>query len=240
MIISLGSTTKLKFNLRFPELGLALAITGVPLGMYLNYIFSSQISSQLLMIVSLVSLFNYSFLNFGKFFKLPFYFLYMAIFHIFCLFYLIYIGIYDFLFMHLYVIFLIFLFAIRGFKLISINCLINYIYIISGICCLLGGYYIYNGFVVGDDAWSLRQETENYTLEVFTIAYAAVINFSCCMYFLIRKKFLFYSILFILCDVYIVALSGKRSPFMALIAVFFLWIAFSPKEFRGKILIFIS
>lgn len=223
------------------EIGMALILIGVPIGMYINYFMgNTTFFSNVIMLISLILIFNFkkflslNFNNLGKFFY------YIIVFHIFCIFYLIYSEVFDFLLMHLCVIFLIFSLFTVDLNRINIQRIILYTFWLSAVCSLLGLYFLSKGMVVGRDAWELRQNNENYALEIFTISYAAIVNFSCVFYYFLKKKYLLFSFIMLFVDLFVVVSGGKRSPFVVMFFIFILWFMLSDKEDKIKILSILS
>lgn len=113
------------------------------------------------------------------------------------------------------------------FKKINFDYFINFLVVISSVLSLLGAYYIFDGRVVGEEAWIERQSSENYTLEIFTISYGMVVNFTTILYFIVQgrlNKFYNTFLTFILFfDLYGVIFGYKRSPLICIILISLLW-----------------
>jgi hypothetical protein len=72
------------------------------------------------------------------------------------------------------------------------NNLIISIFIISALCVILGAVFLWQGLVVGEDVWELKQEIEYYALEPFTVASGAVTNLICILFLFNNKRNKFY------------------------------------------------
>lgn len=218
------------------DFAIALSFLAVPLGMYLNYFFDKKIFSELLLIIGLFFIFdfkrilNFKIINLGYFVGLIF------LFQVISIFYLIYADEYRFFPMHLYLIFLILALAFCDLNKISVEYIIKYMFILSSLCVFLGGYFVYNGLVVGYEAWEIRQENPEYALEIFTITSAAVINFSICIYYISKNQIKLFCVFMIFLTLYIVVFGGKRSPFILLISTILFWMFFLKNKIKFNLI----
>lgn len=213
-----------QLRLKSTELGIGLALIGVPLGMYLNYFFSVNFISELIMFLCILFIPEKRIIYSLKVMKLGWVINLILVLNIMYLFYSIYSGIYDYIPMHLFILFFIFSFYFSDMNNFDLNYLIKVLFLFSSICTLMGAYFIFSGKVVGDEAWEIRQNNENFALEVFTISYGAVINLTTSLYLLISKKNKKYLMfLLILLDLYIIVFGGKRSPLLCVGVIFLIW-----------------
>ncbi|WP_288390599.1 O-antigen polymerase [uncultured Acinetobacter sp.] len=228
-------------SLGISEIGIALVLLGVPIGMYLNYFFgNSTFFSQVVMLISLLFIINYRNLVTFKFYKVGFTLLYILIFQIICILYAIYAVDFQFLNMHLYLIFLIICLTLVDYKNLSITNTIFYIFLLSSFCSILGAYFLYKGLLVGREVWDIKQYSDNYALEIFTVAYSSLISFTCCLYYLEKKKFYFLSFIMMLLNVYVIIGGGKRSPFIALFFIYLTWFISSKSINKFKAIFLIA
>lgn len=233
----------LGFKNVLPNLGVALSLSGVPIGMYLNYFFKASYFSEIIMIFSLLLIVDYI-----NFFKLQFYkssriLLGILFFQIYTLFYVYYSNNLSYLLMHLYFIFLIIFLCSRNRSNFSAEIIILYIFWLSLVTSILGLYFLYNGYLVGQEAWELRRENDTYTvLEVFTVSYGVLLNLICSFYYILKSKKLKIKallLLIIIVDFYVILFGGKRSPLLvSLVSFLFIFGAIDNIK-KMKILVFI-
>lgn len=204
-----------------------LLINSVPLGMYLNYFFSASFFSELLLVLSLLFFISYKKIVSHKINNFGAIFLFIIIFQIICIFYSLLNEAEDYYLTHLYLILLSISMFFSDLKTIDLEKSIKIAFFISCLTSIMGVFVLYANLVVGEEAWELKQNYEYYALEIFTISNGAIINFSCLMFLLARKKLILISLIFAILDFYIISYGGKRSPFMVLIAIFLLWVFFN-------------
>lgn len=208
------------------NLGISLALIGVPLGMYFNYLFPFVKWSPVFMFLSVALITSYKNLFLGK---LPSYSKGFTLLIVFQLLMLLY-GAFSnnlnsqYLSFHLYVISLVFALASNE-KKISYNKVILLTFCISGICTVLGAFFMWKGLITGEEAWQLRQDQDDYALEAFTVSNGAIINFVCALCLRFKNK-LFKILLWILfaLDIYILFASTKRTPVFVAIVIAILYI----------------
>lgn len=197
-------------------LGISLSIAGVPLGMYLNWFFPFVEWSPIIMFVSVVLIFNWG--NLFRF-RFPSMSPVLKIVIGFQLLMLLY-GLIDergtmttqYLSFHLFVIAICFAYALQN-RFLELSKVTKYIFGLSSILSILGGFLCFQGFVVGDDVWKAKQYTDDYALEPFTVASGVLINFFSAM--VITKKNRLENILvfmFFILDIYVLFKCGKRTP----------------------------
>lgn len=211
--------TKTEFS---TYLGISLSLVGVPLGMYFNYLFPVVKWSPVFMFTSVILIMSYKNLILGR---LPSYNKWFRLIIIFQLLMLLY-GLFSdnltsqYLSFHLYIITLVVALASNGNKA-SYNKVILFTFYVSGICTVLGAFFMWSGLITGDEAWQLRQDQEDYALEAFTVANGAIINYTCALCLRFKNRF-FKILLWILLalDIYVIFMSTKRTPvFVAIIIV---------------------
>jgi len=215
----------------FTNIGFALVLVGVPLGMYMNFMFPQALKwSNAFMIVSVLLIIDYKNLFTRKFPSFNKVFIWILAFQLLMLFYGFFSdNISSQLFsFHLYIIALIISLSTNSNRL-NYDRIIIYTFIFSSICVLLGIYFISQGLIVfSEELWNLRQEDESYfILESFTVSNGAVINVICSLFLFAkhnRKRNLF-ALLFIALSFYVLFAVGKRTPIVVSIfaILFFLY-----------------
>jgi len=204
------------------SIGIALAWTGIPVGMNLNYLLPIIGWSPVIMTLSILLIVRYYNLFTGK---LTFSGISLAL-----IFYQILMLIYglfsenmttQYLTFHMYIIALVVALATNSRDRMESAPVIEWTFIVSGVCSVLGAVYLWRGLIVGEQAWQLRQENEDYVLEIFVVSAAALINFASVLYFPSEKyrlsNFIIYPVL--LADIYVVFFGGKRTPLIVMIAI---------------------
>lgn len=159
---------------RIKALGLALVVIGVPMGMYLNYLTGVTYWSNIIMLLTIILLFYKErfTLKIGIGFRLLFFYqLYMTA---YCVMSSDFQAIY--LFYHLYILVLIMALSIQKDRQFVFDSL-RWIFYLTIPLTFLGLYLTLNGLVVGDLAWQLRHENEDYALEPFNVEIAALYSF---------------------------------------------------------------
>ena len=233
----LSNKTQVADLSRQTYLGIGLSITGIPLGMYFSYFFPQIDWSQIFMVFSLIGIF--SFKNLISF-RLPSFGKGFIVIILFQLLMLIYGSFSDkmtfrYTAFHFYIIFLI-------VGLSSINTLrVNnrkvflYTFLLSGFCSIFGALFMYSGLLTGAEAWNLRQENEEYALEIFTACLGAIYNLVSVL-LLINKSKLYAKALFVVflvLDLYIILFSGKRTPVFVCLVIFIVF--FLKRDFKKGI-----
>lgn len=99
-----------------------------------------------------------------------------------------------------------------------------YVFIVSIPLLLLGSYVSLIGLVIGDKAYMMRQENDNFVLEPFTICSGALVNMIAALCMEKKKlilKVAYYSSMFL--GLYILLLSTKRTPLVVFLicAIYF-------------------
>jgi hypothetical protein len=204
----------------FTNIGVALALVGVPLGMYFNYLFPVVKWSPILMVFSFLLIISFKNLFLGRFPSFNKMFIIIFIYQLLMLFY----GILStklttqYLSFHIYILSLLLAYSTNEVRYSYKNVIITTFYI-SAICSLLGAFFLWSGLVTGEKAWELRQDNDEYALEQFTVVVGAITNFICALCWQaknIKLKLIVW--LFIALDAYIIFRSGKRTPvFVSLI-----------------------
>lgn len=213
---------KITSNLSNPivNIGIALTLVGVPLGMYFNYLLPVVKWSPIFMFASFLAIISFKNLLLSRF---PSFNKKFVVIGAFQLLMLLYGGFSDtlttqYLSFHLYIIALLVAFSTNEIHLSYKNVIIT-TFFISGICSILGAFFTWKGLITGDEVWLLKQENDEYALESFTVAAGAITNFICALCFqtkTLRMKYLVW--FFVALDVYIIFMSGKRTPvFVSLI-----------------------
>lgn len=216
--------TKTEF---FTYFGISLSLIGVPLGMYFNYLFPFIKWSPVFMFTSVILIMSYKNFLLGKFPSNNKSFTLIIVFQLLMILY----GLFSenmssqYLSFHLYVITLALALASNENKA-SYNKVILFTFYISGICTILGAFFMWSGLISGEEVWQLKQDNEDYALEAFTVANGAIINYTCALCLRFKNRFLkiLLWVLFAL-DVYVLFMSTKRTPvFVAIIiAVLYLY-----------------
>lgn len=217
----------------FPSLGLSLAVCGVPLAMYFNFLIPIFDWSIVLMFFSVFLL-----MNFGNIFtfRFPLYsnFIFFVIFfQVLMILYGLYFDEFEirYLFFHLYVIFFSFA-IISNQSLVSLDKFILYVFFISGLCAIIGNYLIYSGVVIGEDAYLLRKEEGLYSiLDYLTMSYSSFLNFVSILFlWKPKKKFRLFLLIFVFLDFNLMLNLGKRTALFLSVVVFSIFIFFRYKE----------
>lgn len=201
-------------RIKTTSLGISLVLLGVPLGMYLNYFLGNVNASVFTMTLSI------AFLLFKE--KMSFYikkdFKLILLFQIFMLFYwsLSNNSTTHTLVFHLYILALIL--SLSNVNRINGNEVLLYTFVLSSILTIVGIYLDFNNLIVGDEAWLLRQDNKNYTLEAFTVSSGALTGYYAGLIInknsVIKKLVVFF---FLLADFYLIWACGKRTPLILLI-----------------------
>lgn len=198
-----------------PDIGIALAITGVPLGMYFNYLFPIIEWSPFFMLASVAAIINYKNLSNFKFPSINDFFKIVLIFQMLMVVY----GLFSskmttkYLNFHLYILLLVVALSSRKRDYRILKNTIVFVFYLSSVCSILGAYFLAKGLIVGEDAWDLKQQIDNYALEIFTVCLGAIYNLISAIYLVKNRVSYFYVVyLMILIDFYIVIFSGKRTP----------------------------
>ncbi|GEM_PF-3445525 len=202
------------------NIGIALSVVGVPLGMYFNYFFPQIRWAPVFMVLSILFVIDIRKISDIRNWRMP---QIGRILLFFQLLMIIYGWISEnltaqYMSFHLFIIIMIIAFSsLKKFTLGRSTIL--YISLISSFCSLLGAVTLYNGLVVGDDAWQLRQDNEDYALESFTVAWGCLINFASTIFFLSNKKIKqsLIALFFIFLDLYVILYTSKRTPLVVLI-----------------------
>lgn len=205
------------------QLGITLSLVGVTFSMYFNWLFPIIKWSPVIMAISAILLAGNDFFNLR--FKLNKVLLTVILYQILMLTY----GFLDvdgrmssqYMSFHIYVIVLCLLYSSMC-KKISLEGLPKTIFYTSLWSSCLGAYYCYSGYVVGEQAWLLKQDVDEYALEPFTIASGALMNyFSALLMDKKNKTSIFFIVIGIILDVYILFTCEKRTPiFVGLLGSF--------------------
>ena len=225
---------KLFKHSKIKSLGLALVVIGIPIGMYLNYFTGITYWSNIIMLFTIILLFYKErfTLKIGTGFRfLLFYQLYMMV---YCIMSSDFQAIY--LFYHLYILALIVALSIQKDRLFVFDSL-RWIFYLSIPLTLLGLFLTLNGLVVGDLAWQLRHENEDYALDPFNVGIAALNSFfaGLCLTNKRRKEKVIFIIMTVL-NIYLIYLCGKRTPMVILIIGLLYYIYLNFKVKRGEII----
>ncbi|PXY42550.1 hypothetical protein DMB65_00550 [Flavobacterium cheongpyeongense] len=204
----------------FTNIGVALALVGVPLGMYFNYLFPFVKWSPIFMFFSFLFIISSKNLFLGRFPSFNKMFIIIFIYQLLMIFY----GIFStklttqYLSFHIYILSLLVAYSTNELRYSYKNVIVTTFYI-SAICSLLGAFFLWSGLVTGEKAWELRQDNEEYALEQFTVVVGAITNFICALCWQVKNiKLKLIVWLFIALDAYIIFRSGKRTPvFVSLI-----------------------
>jgi len=219
-------------------IGLALATTGVPLGMYFNHLFPVIPWSPFFMALSVLLIIRYGKLLAGR---LPSFNRLAGGVILFQILMLLY-GIPSseltgqYLSFHLYIISLALALATNTKDINQYEHVIEWTFLLSAICSLLGAYYLWSGMLVGEIAWQNKQINEDYALEIFTASSAALINIACILYFPRRGRWWITLVLYLFfaIDFYIIFWGGKRTPLIVLAFIFSLYAAYRGRLFSTK------
>ncbi|MBM6657752.1 hypothetical protein [Bacteroides gallinaceum] len=221
---------------RIKALGLALVVIGVPVGMYLNYLTGVTYWSNIIMLLMIILLFYKErfTLKIGTGFRLLFFYqLYMTA---YCIMSSDFQAIY--LFYHLYILVLIVALSIQKDKQFVFDSL-RWIFYLSIPLTLLGLFLTLNGLVVGDLAWQLRHENEDYALDPFNVGIAALNSFfaGLCLTNKRRKEKVIFIIMTVL-NIYLIYLCGKRTPMVILIIGLLYYTYLNFKLKKGEVIVF--
>lgn len=207
---------KITSNLSNPivNIGIALTIVGVPLGMYFNYLIPLIKWSPIFMLASFFFIISFKNLFLGRFPSFNKLFVIIGLFQLLMLFY----GFLSdsltqqYLSFHLYIITLLIAFATNEVHISYKNVILTTFYV-SAICSFLGAIFTWRGLITGEQAWLLKQENDEYALESFTVAAGAITNFIsalCLGAKTFRMKYLVWFLVAL--DMYIIFMSSKRTP----------------------------
>lgn len=203
------------------NIGLSLVLTGVPYGMYLNWLYPSWSWSPVFMIISIILLFDFKSINrwsMPRILKVIIFFQLLMITY----------GVFSgnegmsskYLSFHLYIISLCFCLKTCLGK--DYDNFSHVLFFCSIPLSILGAVLMQLGLVVGDTAWMLKQENEAYAIEPFTVAMGALINLFSALVMDKKNgylKWLFFILLLI--DLYVLFAITKRTPvFVAIMGTF--------------------
>lgn len=213
-----------KFRENLYAVGASLSLSGVTLGMYVNQLFSTGggVGSPLLMFMSFVLLTNWKRLISMKsnVFHTPL--IWLIVFQCVMILY----GVMSnegnmtsqYLSFHLYIIAICLAYGSHA-NYDFIEKIPRALFYLSLIAAVLGAYFCSLGMVSGEDAYTLRNQDDNYVLEMFTVANGALLNWFSGLTF--NKKNILEKILFAVAlalDLYIVVTCTKRTPMVVMIA----------------------
>ena len=222
---------------RIKALGLALVVIGVPLGMYLNYLTGLTYWSNIIMLFTMILLFYKErfTLKIGTGFRLLFFYqLYMTAYCVMSSDFQV-----SYLFYHLYVLALIVALSIQKDRQFVFDSL-RWIFYLTIPLTFLGLFLTLNGLVVGDYAWQLRHENEDYALEPFNVGIAALYSFfaGLCLTNKRRKEKVIFVIMTVL-NVYLIYICGKRTPMVILVIGLLYYTYLNFKAKRGQVIVFV-
>lgn len=216
------TVSKLRENLY--AVGASLSLSGVTLGMYINQLFSTGggVGSPLLMFLSFVFLTNWKRLISLKTNVIHTPLIWLIVFQWVMIFY----GVMSdegnmtsqYLTFHLYIIAICLAYGSHA-NFDFIERIPRTLFYLSLIAAGLGAYFCSLGIVSGEDAYTLRNNDDNYVLEMFTVANGALLNWFSGLTF--NKKNIVEKILFVVAlalDLYIVVTCTKRTPMVVMIA----------------------
>lgn len=213
-----------KFRENLYAVGASLSLSGVTLGMYVNQLLSTGggVGSPLLMFMSFVLLTNWKRLVSMKsnVFHTPL--IWLIVFQCVMILY----GVMSnegnmtsqYLSFHLYIIAICLAYGSHT-SYDFIYKIPRALFYLSLIAAFLGAYFCSLGMVSGEDAYTLRNQDDNYVLEMFTVANGALLNWFSGLTF--NKKNILEKILFAVAlalDLYIVVTCTKRTPMVVMIA----------------------
>ena len=226
-------------RIRRRAIGVAFALTGVPLGMYFNYMLPVLQWSPVFMFLSVVLITHYSSLVQGRISTFSQVFVLVSTYQILMIFYGLLSGemTAQLLSFHLFAIALIISLSSKELTGKELEHSIYWTYIFSGICTLLGAYYLWNGLIIGEEAWRLRNENEDYALEIFTASIAAIVNLTCVLYYPKSREKLFSLLRYpmsIVC-LYVIIFGGKRTPILVTLAIILFFIAKQKQINKAKL-----
>lgn len=206
------------------SIGIALTATGIPIGMYLNQFLPIVkwapviFSMSIILIINWKNVFKFKFPSKNKIFN------WIILFQIVMLIYGLNSGTMTTqnLSFHLYICALCF--ALMTLSANNINDKLPvYIYLMSLPCIILGVLVCQLHWVSGEEAWRLREYSENFVIEPFAVANGAITNIfaACCVF---RKNIIFkmFCLISIIAGFYILFESDKRTPVVvALIGILY-------------------
>lgn len=213
---------------RSTNIGIALCLIGVPLGMYFNFIFPFIPWSSFFMVLSVCLIASYKNFIKGKFPSFNKFFSFILLFQLMMLIYgsLSSKLTFQFASFHLYIISLIFVLSLNDNR-INYDKIINATFYISCITTILGFYYLKSGIVTSSESWEFRQ-TDAYVLDPFTIAIGAIVNFVCTLFLITKKNknkfFLYFFLTFLILDLLVIFMSEKRTPIFVTILILMLFL----------------
>ncbi|SOE51617.1 O-antigen ligase [Fibrobacter sp. UWT3] len=205
---------------------MALALVGVPIGMYLSHFFPVVKWSHLIMLVSFAFSANWGPLKNVFQFRMPFSLIFIFLFELIALVYIIIgdgFGSQQFFYVAFVIVFSVAIGTHRGS--VDYGNFPQVLFWTSLPCLIIGFGVSYFNMVVGDEAWYARRENDFYALEPFSVASGALIN----MFALIciqKKDVVGLTIKFALIAIglYILLACEKRTPlFIFLIGSLFLF-----------------
>lgn len=194
--------------------GIILSIIGVTFSVYLNWLFPFVKWSPLIMSLSAILMMN------KNFFKI--HFKYNKVLMLIILYQLLML-LYGFLNVkgamssqylsfHIYIIVLCLLYSSLD-KNVFLERLPSFMFYSSLWSSVLGAFYCYKGYVVGEQAWLMRQDMDYFALEPFTIASGALTNlFAALLMEKEGKMSKIFMALGVFLDVYILFSCEKRTP----------------------------
>ena len=217
------------FKLKNPLLvGISLSSIGVPLGMYFNYFYPGLKWSPIFMALAFIFTCNWGNLLRNKFPLMNGYFKLIIVAQLLVIFYGV-IGsntdnqILSFL-----------LFTIAYVVALATNCnvkaldkLPQYMFFMSLLPLVLGTFVCLRNLVVGEDAWLLKQELDNYSLEPFSVSQGALTNMIAGLCMAKNKKW--EKILFLIAlalGTYVILSCEKRTPYIVfcMIVIYYFYV----------------
>jgi hypothetical protein len=214
------------FSNYFQDIGIALALVGVPIGMYLNYFIPIVKWSPVLMFASVFLI--VSFKNVYKA-KLPLANKtggFIALFQLIMIIYGMFSDnmTFQYLSFHVYIIAL-FLALSSNSPRPSYDSTIIWTFVISSVACTLGSYIMIKGLLTGDSIFLFRKDDEDTILELFTMSSAFLVNFISALFLLNKKRHIKYiALFFMLLDLYFILFLGKRTPLIIIIVALIIFI----------------
>lgn len=215
------------------DIGIALVLVGVPVGMYLNFYFPGVVWSPVIMSISIILITSYKNLFNGKLPLLNKIGATIALFQLLMIIYGMFSKNMDsrYLIFHLYIIAL-FIALSTNTPRNSYESTKTWIFVVSAIATLLGAYTLLKGLITGNSIFLYREDDENTILEVLTMSYGFLINFIASL-FLIGKKKIFNLIvlLFVTTDLYLMLFLGKRTAILIAFLSFIIFL-FKHKSYK--------
>ena len=227
---------------KFKLVGISLAISGIPYGMYLNTIYPVIKWTPIVMILSVLLTINWRNLLAFKFPNSNRMVRFLISFHLFMIVYYLfgYDDSFQWLSFHLFIV--AFCYSIMSLpKSFNFSDVPEAVFIITIPLVLFGLFVCFNNLVVGEEAYYLRQSDTGFVIEPFTVACGALYNMFAGLCILDKNKiFKLVVIITTIMGIYILFSCIKRTPIFVYIIGLGLFLLKSKQLFNVNKRLFIK